>query len=398
MPTKVVDLDLTKGLPARLEKLEGYDRVWALIRWNGRPLHRVLWNVIDGVVAGEVLQATILDSVGWNLYRAWMEDNLGLTCTGKTEYQGPLASIAVCTRDRPEHLKRCLASIERLPDDGQEVLVVDNCPATEATTELLESDFPWVRYVREGKPGLNRARNRAIREARHEVVAFVDDDATVDEGWLRALVGAFVNPLVICSTGVVLPYELETAAQEVFELHFGFSKRGFQKRTFCSTSHNPLAVGGIGAGANMALRRDVVDLIGPFEEVLDGGTPTKSGGDHELFSRILLAGFRIVYEPAAIVWHCHRRKWSDLESTLYGYGVGAYAWFTHRLFVDREPGILRLAYGWFRHEQLPTLVRAFLGRPSAPPFRLLLRQLWGCAVGPWAYFLSCRTIRAGGTD
>jgi hypothetical protein len=63
----------------------------------------------------------------------------------------------------------------RLPEDGQELLVVDNCPSTDATCNLVAA-YEGIRYVREDRPGLNVARNRALREAVNEIVAFTDDD------------------------------------------------------------------------------------------------------------------------------------------------------------------------------------------------------------------------------
>ncbi len=50
--------------------------------------------------------------------------------------------------------------------------------------------------------------------------------------------------------------------------------------------------------------------------------PTQSGGDHEFFARILLAGFYIVYEPEGLSWHRHRRTWEETHKAIQGYGTG----------------------------------------------------------------------------
>ena len=71
----------------------------------------------------------------------------------------------------------------------------------------------------------------------------------------------------------------------------------------------------------MAFRRTGFERFGLFDEALDAGTPARSGGDTEMFSRVLAAGLRIVYEPAALCWHRHRRTWPELCDTLYGYGA-----------------------------------------------------------------------------
>ena len=270
--------------------------------------------------------------------------------------------------------------------------MVDNHPTTPRTRQVVDS-FPTVRYVREDRPGLDAARNRALREAATPIVAFNDDDAVPETDWLDHLLRPFADPRVWCSTGLTLPLELETPAQEWFERHSPFG-RGFERRMFDGTRHDPVAVGRVGAGVNMAVRREVLDELGGFDEALDAGTASRSGGDHEMFGRLLAAGHRIVYEPAAVSWHRHRRSWSELRDTIYGYGVGVYAMWTRRLLFDREPGVLRHAAGWLRTGQVPSLWRAVRRDPESVPMDLQLAQLRGCVAGPWAYLRARRQRRA----
>ncbi len=155
---------------------------------------------------------------------------------------------------------------------------------------------------------------------------------------------------------------------------------------------NPLLAARAGAGVNMALRRSVLELVGPFDEALDAGMPTQSGGDHDLFARILGLGYRIVYEPAALNWQRHRREWPELRRAIRGYGTGVYAFLTRQL-LQRELGAPLLALGWLR-SQLPALWAALRRRPGSPPAELLLAELRGCIAGPAAYFAARRRIAA----
>jgi GT2 family glycosyltransferase len=297
----------------------------------------------------------------------------------------------VCTHDRSNELARCLFALMALPDDGQEYLVVDNRPSNDAAAQVAAT-YPRVRYIRQLDGGLNAARNRALREARHDLVAFTDDDAYVDRGWLRAITRNFHDPLVACATGLTLPAELETEAQECFERYAPFG-RGYARRVFESAAMNPVAVGPVGAGANMALRRSILDSVGEFDEALDGGTPTRSGGDHEMFSRILSAGFRIVYDPAAVSWHRHRRTRHELVETVRGYGTGVYAMWTRALLVGGELGVFKQAIAWLRHRQIPEFGRSLHPRRRRVPLAVLLAELRGCLAGPAAYFASRRALR-----
>lgn len=389
MATAVLDLDLQQ-LPSVITGLERYSKALILIRLHGRPVGQALLPVVGGHLGGTELHDAVMNATGTSLWKYWLYDYLGWDEAVVTNSVRPTATVAVCTRDRPDDLRRCLEALIRLPDDGQELLVIDNCPSNDEPHRIVK-DYRRVRYVREDRPGLNVARNRALREARHEIVAFIDDDAAPDPGWLRALLRNFGDPVVLCVTGLTMPLELETEAQEWSERHSPFG-RGFRRLVYESTNFSPMAAGLVGAGVNMALRRSALKCVGPFDEALDAGTPTRSGGDTEMFSRILAAGYRIVYDPAALNWHRHRRTWEDLRQALYGYGVGVYAALARSLLVERELTAPRQAWAWFRHDQFPALVRSLLRRPRSTPLNLLLAELRGCAAGPWAYFTSRKRL------
>ena len=210
-----------------------------------------------------------------------------------------------------------------------------------------------------------------------------------DPSWLRSLHRAFRHPRTLCTTGLTLPAELETEAQLWFESTNGFG-RGFESRLFDGVEHDPFNVARAGAGVNMALRRSVLELIGPFDDALDAGTPTRSGGDHDMFTRILAAGYCIAYEPSAICWHRHRREWRELVDTVRGYGTGVYACLTRHLLHGELPAI-RIALGWLRW-QITALLRAPLGSAGRVTRELGLAELRGCAEGPRAYLRSRRRL------
>ncbi len=390
MPTAILQLEAS-ALPPALDIAPGYGHALVLFRWHGRPVGQSRVPVVGGTIRGEVLRQAALDCAGEQIAACRIREHLGLG----DEAPGPAApscTIAVCTRDRPEDLTRCLEALSRLPDDGQEIVVIDSASASDATRRVVER-FPRVRYVREERPGLDIARNRALAEARHEVVAYTDDDAAPDEGWLRALRAGFADPRTLCVTGLTLPIELETPAQEWFELSNGFG-RGYRRIVHDGIEADPFLVARVGAGVNMALRRSVLELVGGFDEALDAGTPTQSGGDHDIFTRILAAGYCIVYEPSALNWHRHRREWHELQRALYGYGVGVYAYIT-RHFLNGEWRAPLLAVQWLR-SQLPALVGSLLGRPGRMPSDLAIAELRGCLAGPGAYLRSRRRLRKQG--
>lgn len=385
MAMRVLDVDLASA-PERID-CPGYPEAFVLLRRAGRPIGAVTVPVRDGAIPAGDLRAALLLSADHALGDALLEEFLGGEASSG-EAPPPTVTVAVCTHERPDDLRNCIEALLRLSGEAPEILIVDSGPRTDATRELV-AQYPRLRYVREERPGLDRARNRALREAEGEVVAFTDDDAVVDPGWLDAVRAGFRDRLVMAVTGLTLPAELETAAQIEHERYSTFS-RGFRRKVFEATSRSPGAAGNPGAGVNMSIRRQAVDLIGPFDDALDAGTPTHSGGDAEYFARILGRGYRIAYEPRALSFHRHRRTRRELRRAFYGYGVGVYAAFTRSLLLEREWTVLHHAAAWLFKYQLPDLVKGLLGRPGVPPADLTAVQLCGCAVGPFAYLRSRR--------
>lgn len=297
-------------------------------------------------------------------------------------------TAAICTKDRPARLQRCLESLVSL-DSGAlgsfEILVVDNASATDETRSIVQR-WPAVRYVREPLPGLNFARNLALREARGDFVAFLDDDVIVDSGWLRALSEAWLEyPQAALFTGQVLPLELETPAQLLFEQRGGF-RRGFGRAVFgrsrAGDRFYPCKVDIFGTGANMALRRNAVQALGGFDEALDTGPALPGGGDLDVFYRIVRAGHQVVYDPGYLVFHEHRRDMRGLRRQYRDSWGVAFMAFAVKSF-SRDPPMRKrwiALIAWWFTKQGTHLVRSLVGRDPRPT-SLILHEVWGGIVG-----------------
>ncbi len=392
MPSKVLDVELT-DMPQQWGAWpERYTRLYIVLRYEQVPIGRI-W------IARPPNSASLNDTIMHAIYstpkllKNLNRLELSLRLRAVAASTQPI-TVAICTRNRPDDLRRCLKALEQLPDDGQEILVVDNAPPDDQTWQVVQTCQTLnVRYVREDKPGLNNARNRALIEATHDIVAFNDDDAQPEADWLRCISRNFQEQDVMMVTGLTVPIELETKAQEWFETHSTFV-RGFERKVFHLSNLAPMYAARAGAGANMALRRSVLQKIGRFDPALDTGTATKSGGDSEIMMRIMSAGYRIVYDPAAVNWHRHRDSEPALRKVFYGYGVGSYAAIMRRLVVDKDLMMPIFAFHWLRYDQVPDLMRALLRRPKRKPIRYLLIELLGCLVGPWAYLYERRRQRS----
>jgi GT2 family glycosyltransferase len=243
-------------------------------------------------------------------------------------------SVAVCTRERPEPLRRCLTSLLELRDPPVEIIVVDNAPQTELTRQLTAS-LPGVRYVEEPRAGLDNARNAALCNCTGDIIAFADDDVVVEPTWTRRILRGFSDPRVMAVTGLVLPAELESESQMIFETFWSFN-RGYRPIVYGPEFMKETAEIGppateIGAGANMAFRREVRQLVGLFDERLDVGA-AGCNGDSEYWYRILAGGWKCRYEPTAIAHHYHRREMDALRRQIYFYMRG----YSAALLVQNE--------------------------------------------------------------
>ncbi|WGR97254.1 glycosyltransferase family 2 protein [Bradyrhizobium sp. ISRA443] len=271
------------------------------------------------------------------------------------------ASVVICTRDRPEELAACLASLPRQSFRPREIIVVDNASRDRRTRDVASA--AGVIYIREDRPGLDFARNTGVLRATGDIVAFTDDDVLLHPRWLERLVAAFDQPQIAAVTGLVLPAELATEAQRHFETYWGFGK-GYLERDFdssCFKSHrrDAFPAWDIGAGASMAFRRDVFERIGLFDERLDVGQAGCSG-DSEYWYRLLVNGYTCRYAPSSVAFHSHRRTMEGLASQIYYYMRGHVA----ALLVQYERTALQ-----------ENRVRAYLYLPTWYSYRLLRRAV-----------------------
>ena len=413
MPTKLVNLELAEPL-VTLNGLEKYHMVCGLVRLHGIPLGEIELPVVNGQCRAEDMYALIFKKhVGSLIVAATelrlaqpvppegllVEDLLTAVSPPPTNTTLPLVTVAVCTRNHANELPLCLDALLNLDYPHLDIIVVDNAPQDETTQQLLHEYYPEIRYVCEPRPGLDWARNRAILEARGEIIAYTDDDVVVDANWIKAIVAAFADaPETMAVTGLVLPYELETEAQSLFEELGGFS-RGFKAKY---VSLGPTAfpwhwqrygTGDYGTGANMAYRRSLFAQIGLFDPALDVGTVTNGGGDLEMFFRVIKEGHGLCYEPNAIVFHRHRRDYASLHTQITNNGVGFMA-YLHRSFLhykDARLGLAKLGFWWLRAWLLGRLVSTTL-QPETRKRSLARAECKGSLIGLKRYPQACQQV------
>jgi GT2 family glycosyltransferase len=416
---KVTEIELGSALPDVMPSTASdgrpYRRLLALVRLHGDPLGVVCHDMPELALTREELAGGIWEQLGDRINEHLAGDGAAalnaltpggicdVPCRSRLEtfhVAAPFVSVIIPTRDRPDQLRTCLESLlaGSYPADRFEVIVVDNGSETTRTADLVEElRQESIRYVREERSGSASARNAGARVARGEILAFTDDDVRVDRQWLPAIARAFsVVEDVGCVTGLILPMEIETPAQQLMEEYGGFAK-GFVRRIYDldefrpATPTFPFSAGMLGSGQNMAFSAASFREMGGFDPALGNGTPALGGVDIEMLFRTIVEGHRLVYEPRAIVHHANYRDYRRFRRQVYMYGVGLSAFLTRSLVErpDLVPAFLR---------RLPSGVAYALGPKSekharkshAYPRDLRVREAIGMLVGPLAYARSRR--------
>lgn len=236
-----------------------------------------------------------------------------------------LITVVICTYNRCAMLRKALESVaasQLSPETEWEVVVIDNNSTDQSrqVVEDLRRRFPGrFRYALETRQGLSHARNAGIREARGEIVAFTDDDVTVDPMWLANLtrplrdqeclaVGGRVVPVWNCVPPPWFPRKFSTGVVVEFD-------------------HGPVAsyIGEPPFGANMSFHKEVFRKYGDFRVDLGRrGNNMESHEDTEFGRRLMQGGERIRYEPSAVVYHPiieSRLTKSYFRSWWYGRGI-----------------------------------------------------------------------------
>lgn len=249
----------------------------------------------------------------------------------------PAVSLIICTRNRAADLEGCLASVSAAARGRQdvEVIVVDN-GSSDATPAVVQG---WAKTsglavipLEEPVAGVSRAKNRALKAARGQILAFTDDDCRLAPDYFERLIEAhdhhsgprLIGGRVELGGDNALPFTIKTA---------------MEPETLGGDTHP----GGFAHGCNLSLSRSLFERIGGFDVRLGPGAPISAAEDTDLVIRAQLAGAQVVYVPDFVVFHHHGRNRNAQVRALHrSYNAGNGALYLKYAF--RYPALLRHLY------------------------------------------------------
>jgi glycosyltransferase involved in cell wall biosynthesis len=285
------------------------------------------------------------------------------------EPAGVKFGVVIPTRDRASVLRRCLAAINSQGYPDYEVIVVDD-GSRDDTGEIVVREFPSIGYLRQPSAGPAAARNRGVKAAGGEVVAFTDDDCLAPSNWLECLADGFARHPEVAGVGGRLLAPLEVRETNLLAQYEEYVVKAVYGAGDCEiVSGFDCPAGGTN---NMAYRRAALETVGGFDE--DFRYP--AGEDADLKWRLAEAGARFLYIPVEMT-HLQSYTWPSYRRQQMVRGRGRTQFDIKR---SRRTGraliVLRLMRSLLRVITWPP-PRANLLRPA-------VEEAWFSALGQWA--------------
>ena len=256
-------------------------------------------------------------------------------------------SVVICTRDRADFLRETLASIAevKVPEaEVAELVIVDN-GSTDHTQDVVErcalGPFESIRCIEEKRPGLSHARNTAVVATEGEIVLFTDDDVRVPTNWISGMIEPIrAGRADAVAGGVELAPHLQRPWQEKYP--------GLTSPLACTrniSSDDPERM----VGANMALAREVLEQVPPFDTNLGAGSQLGMGEETLLAYQIKDEGFRLVVAfDVSVEHHCHPDRLLRDSYLEYAEKIGRSQAYIDYHWYKKPVDTLRLCAGLVR--------------------------------------------------
>jgi cellulose synthase/poly-beta-1,6-N-acetylglucosamine synthase-like glycosyltransferase len=220
-------------------------------------------------------------------------------------------SVIVCGYNEEKDLPSCLHSLRIQTYPSYEVVVVDD-GSIDATSKIAASYGTKVICIKHS--GLATARNVGVRHSTGEILAFLDGHCVVDKDWIRNIVDCFNSGKKVGMVGgpYLTPEDAHFIDKCIWYAYCSVLGSGGMNSPRTRRTSQSIY---LPSGCNMAIRREVLDVVGPFlDNTLVGSE------DLDIGCRIVKAGYEVVYSPKVRVWHKGADSFGKFFRQIYSYG------------------------------------------------------------------------------
>ncbi|MEG4574600.1 glycosyltransferase [Microcoleus sp. N3A4] len=225
----------------------------------------------------------------------------------------PICSLIIVNYNGLRHTKDCLKSLQKLayPEQQLDLIVIDNCSQDDSVNSLREL-FPKVRIFVNSANNFAKALNLGISEAKGQYIAFLNNDATLDNRWLDILVTILeTNKKVGATSGKLLFKDGRINSAGIQQLpNFYWQDVGFGEKD-SGQYDTEREVEGL-CWAAVLFRRECLEDVGPIDEDF-----VMYFEDVEFAKRCHKRGWKMLYTPAAIAHHEYRGSSKGSKLTEY---------------------------------------------------------------------------------
>ncbi|MCB4792836.1 MAG: PqqD family peptide modification chaperone [Elusimicrobia bacterium] len=242
----------------------------------------------------------------------------------------PKVSIIIPVYNEEASLPMCLDSLMDInyPKECLEIIVIDN-NSTDSSSSIIKS-YPVI-YVFKEKKGHSFARNKGLKIATGEIIAFTDADCVVDKNWVISFVNEFKMCSAACCGGKSLPLKKNNWLSDNF---YDFKRKYNESKSFKNSSIENYFDEPLFPTCNLACQKEVLDKIGYFDENI------LANEDTDLVWRINLSGYQLKYVDSALVYHFHQDNIINTTKL-----IARYIYWQH-IVMRKYKNIMNLSFNW----------------------------------------------------
>jgi len=238
-------------------------------------------------------------------------------------------SVIIVTRNRADMLKNCLNSLVRQTKKLDEVIIVDN-NSDDHTKDLVNNfnkKLP-IKYIFEPRIGTPIARNTGIKNARYDIIAFIDDDCVADENWIKEIkrLNKIYSSNFIFQGISLNPYKNNLFAETTKLLE-----------EFCYFKNKNKHIKNLDS-RNISLDKRIFKKLEQYFDV--SFSKFNCGEDTDLGFKLQLEGCKILYVPKIVVTHFYITNITSFVKQQFNRGRGSCfinsKWKKHSFFITKS--------------------------------------------------------------